>query len=26
LNINTDMEDELFLETLMRDYNYLSRK
>jgi hypothetical protein len=26
LNINTDMEDELFSETLMRDYNYLSRK
>jgi uncharacterized RDD family membrane protein YckC len=26
LNINTDMEDEMFLETLMRDYNYLSRK
>lgn len=26
LNISTDMEDDMFLETLMRDYNYLSRK
>ena len=26
LNISTDLEDELFLETLMRDYNFLSRR
>ena len=26
LKIETDMPDEIFLETLLRDYNYLSRK
>jgi hypothetical protein len=26
LNINTEMPDDIFLETLLRDYNYLSRK
>jgi uncharacterized RDD family membrane protein YckC len=26
LHIETDMDHELFLETLLRDYNYLSRK
>ncbi len=26
LNIEADMPDEMFLETLLRDYNYLSRK
>ncbi|MBL7753868.1 MAG: RDD family protein [Chitinophagaceae bacterium] len=26
LNIETDLPDDMFLETLLRDYNYLSRK
>lgn len=26
LNIETEMPDDMFLETLLRDYNYLSRK
>jgi hypothetical protein len=26
LHIETEMTDETFLETLLRDYNYLSRK
>jgi hypothetical protein len=26
LNITSDMPDDIFLETLLRDYNYLSRK
>jgi hypothetical protein len=26
LQIETDMPDDIFLETLLRDYNYLSRK